>query len=59
MENQIEHFKFIKRCFQIAENAKWNTLSNPKVGAVLVYNNKIVSEGFHHKIGAPHAEVMC
>lgn len=59
MENQIEHFKFIKRCFQIAENAKWNTLSNPKVGSVLVYNNKIVSEGFHHKIGAPHAEVMC
>ena len=59
MENQIEHFKFIKRCFQIAENANYHVRSNPKVGSVLVYNNKIISEGFHHQFGAPHAEVMC
>ena len=29
---------------------------NPKVGAVIVNNNKILSTGFHKKYGAPHAE---
>ena len=27
------------------------------VGAVIVYNNKIIGEGYHQKYGGPHAEV--
>ncbi len=59
MNSNLKHSIFIERCFQIAKNATWNTLSNPKVGAVLVYQNKIISEGFHHSFGGPHAEVEC
>jgi diaminohydroxyphosphoribosylaminopyrimidine deaminase/5-amino-6-(5-phosphoribosylamino)uracil reductase len=59
LNSDLKHSIFIERCFQIAKNATWNTLSNPKVGAVIVYQNKIISEGFHHSFGGPHAEVEC
>jgi diaminohydroxyphosphoribosylaminopyrimidine deaminase/5-amino-6-(5-phosphoribosylamino)uracil reductase len=32
---------------------------NPLVGAVLVYNNKIIGEGYHEQYGLAHAEVNC
>ena len=31
--------------------------TNPMVGAVIVYNGKIIGEGYHKKIGTFHAEV--
>lgn len=31
---------------------------NPRVGAVLVKDGKVVGEGFHRAAGAPHAEVV-
>lgn len=34
-------------------------MPNPSVGAVLVYNNKIISEGFTSPYGGAHAEVNC
>ena len=47
----------MKRAIQLAEFGLGNTLSNPLVGAVLVKNGNIISEGFHKKFGGPHAEV--
>src|SRR6185503_10717807 len=32
---------------------------NPMVGAVLVYNDRIIGEGYHQKYGEAHAEVNC
>jgi diaminohydroxyphosphoribosylaminopyrimidine deaminase/5-amino-6-(5-phosphoribosylamino)uracil reductase len=32
---------------------------NPLVGAVLVYNDRIIGEGYHQKYGEAHAEVNC
>ena len=32
---------------------------NPMVGAVLVYNDSIIGEGFHQQYGQAHAEVNC
>ena len=32
---------------------------NPMVGAVLVYKEKIIGEGYHQKYGQAHAEVNC
>lgn len=52
-----EHF--IKRCFELAQKAKGHTAPNPMVGAVLVHNNRIIAEGWHHYYGADHAEVNC
>jgi diaminohydroxyphosphoribosylaminopyrimidine deaminase/5-amino-6-(5-phosphoribosylamino)uracil reductase len=49
--------KYMKRCLGLAELGLGNTYSNPMVGSVIVHNDKIIGEGFHHKAGEPHAEV--
>ncbi len=36
-----------------------NVAPNPMVGAVLVYGNRIIGEGFHQQYGQAHAEVNC
>jgi diaminohydroxyphosphoribosylaminopyrimidine deaminase/5-amino-6-(5-phosphoribosylamino)uracil reductase len=45
------------RCIQLAENGLGNTYPNPLVGSVIVYENKIIGEGWHYQSGMPHAEV--
>ncbi len=51
------HENYINRCIQLAENGLGSTYPNPMVGSVIVYNNKIIGEGWHRKAGEPHAEV--
>ncbi|MGC1204915.1 MAG: bifunctional diaminohydroxyphosphoribosylaminopyrimidine deaminase/5-amino-6-(5-phosphoribosylamino)uracil reductase RibD [Flavobacteriaceae bacterium] len=51
------HEIYIKRCLQIAENGLGVTRPNPMVGSVIVYNNKIIGEGFTSEYGENHAEV--
>ena len=53
----MDHELFMQRCIQLAKNGLDSTSPNPMVGAILVHNNKIVSEGWHYKPGHPHAEV--
>ena len=48
---------FISRCIELAQKGNGFVAPNPMVGAVLVYNNKIIGEGYHHEFGGPHAEV--
>lgn len=52
---QMEYF--MQRCFNLALLGKGKTSPNPIVGAVLVYQNSIIGEGYHSKYGGPHAEV--
>ncbi len=48
----------MNRCISIAKNSGgWNN-PNPKVGSIVVHNNRIIGEGFHYKYGSDHAEVM-
>ena len=47
------------RCLQLAENGSGYVAPNPMVGAVLVYENRIIGEGYHQQYGGPHAEVNC
>lgn len=47
------------RCLALAKLAAGNVAPNPMVGAVLVYDGKIISEGYHTKFGEAHAEVNC
>jgi len=47
------------RCLELAKLATGYTAPNPMVGAVLVYNNRIIGEGYHQKYGEAHAEVNC
>lgn len=51
--------KYMQRCLQLAKKGLGNTAPNPMVGAVLVYNDKIIGEGFTSKYGGNHAEVNC
>ena len=53
------HETYIYRCLELAKQGIGNVAPNPMVGAVLVYNGKIIGEGFHQQYGAPHAEVNC
>ncbi|MGI8583242.1 MAG: bifunctional diaminohydroxyphosphoribosylaminopyrimidine deaminase/5-amino-6-(5-phosphoribosylamino)uracil reductase RibD, partial [Chitinophagaceae bacterium] len=46
-------------CLQLAKLGAGNVAPNPMVGAVLVYNEKIIGEGYHNKFGDAHAEVNC
>ncbi|HEX2396175.1 MAG TPA: bifunctional diaminohydroxyphosphoribosylaminopyrimidine deaminase/5-amino-6-(5-phosphoribosylamino)uracil reductase RibD [Bacteroidales bacterium] len=48
---------YMKRCIDLARSGLGNTAPNPLVGSVIVYNNKIIGEGFHEVFGGPHAEV--
>ena len=54
----IEHEIYMKRCLQLAKNGLGTTYPNPLVGSVIVYNGKIIGEGWHKKAGEPHAEVL-
>lgn len=53
-----EDERFMHRCLDLAENAWPSCRPNPMVGAVVVNNGEIVSEGFTQDYGGPHAEVM-
>lgn len=48
---------FMQRCLQIAQHGLGHVSPNPMVGCVIVFNNKIIGEGFHQKYGKAHAEV--
>ena len=51
------HEIYMKRCLQLAKNGLGTTYPNPLVGSVVVYDGKIIGEGWHKKAGEPHAEV--
>jgi diaminohydroxyphosphoribosylaminopyrimidine deaminase/5-amino-6-(5-phosphoribosylamino)uracil reductase len=47
------------RCIQLAKLASGNVAPNPMVGSVLVYEGRIIGEGYHQEYGKAHAEVNC
>jgi len=47
------------RCLALASKGLGTTAPNPSVGAVLVYHNSIIGEGFTSPFGGNHAEVNC
>ncbi len=55
-KEQERDIQFMKRAIMLAQQAY--PAPNPQVGAVLVKNEKIIAEGFHHAPGEPHAEIM-
>jgi diaminohydroxyphosphoribosylaminopyrimidine deaminase/5-amino-6-(5-phosphoribosylamino)uracil reductase len=54
----MEDEHWMKRALRLAEKGRGRTSPNPMVGAVLVKEGKIVSEGYHARAGEPHAEMV-
>lgn len=48
---------YMRRCFELARKGLGLTRTNPLVGSVIVYKDRIIGEGYHHEFGGPHAEV--
>lgn len=47
----------MRRALQLARYGYGHTSPNPMVGAVIVHDGRIIGEGYHRRIGGPHAEV--
>lgn len=48
---------FMLRALELAEKGRGAVHPNPLVGAVIVHDGRIVSEGYHQHFGGPHAEI--
>lgn len=48
---------YMQRCLQLAVLGLGSVSTNPLVGCVIVFNNKIIGEGYHQQYGKAHAEV--
>lgn len=55
----INHELYMQRCLQLAQKGAGWVAPNPMVGAVLVYQDQIIGEGYHAQFGQAHAEVNC
>ena len=55
----INDHEYMQRCLYLAQLGAGWVAPNPMVGAVLVYDQNIIGEGYHQKFGEAHAEVNC
>jgi diaminohydroxyphosphoribosylaminopyrimidine deaminase/5-amino-6-(5-phosphoribosylamino)uracil reductase len=49
---------WMARALQLAQRGLTTTTPNPRVGCVLVRDGELLAEGWHEKVGGPHAEAM-
>ena len=51
------HEFYLQKCLELAYKGFPKNKPNPMVGSIIVYNGKIIGEGYHEKYGYNHAEV--
>jgi len=49
---------YMARAIQLAKKGWYTARPNPRVGCVIVRAGELVGEGWHHRAGGPHAEVV-
>ncbi len=49
--------RHMAHALQLAAHGLYTTTPNPRVGCVIVKNNRIVGEGWHKRAGTAHAEI--
>src|ERR1700761_1017689 len=49
--------QYIDQTLKLARRALSWTSPNPMVGTVIVKQGRIIGQGYHHRVGAAHAEV--
>ena len=50
--------KYMRLALRLAKRGQGQTSPNPMVGAVVVKEKNLVGQGYHHRAGEPHAEVL-
>ena len=55
---QTEEIEYMKRAIILAEKGVYSCKPNPRVGCVIVKDDKVIGEGWHKKTGGDHAEIM-
>lgn len=50
--------RMMLRALELAARGRYTTHPNPRVGCVIVQDERIVGEGWHRKWGEPHAEPL-
>lgn len=51
------HEVYMLRCLELARGGLGHVAPNPMVGSVIVYQDRIIGEGYHTEYGKEHAEV--
>ena len=51
------HEFFMQKCIELSKNGIGSVSPNPIVGSLIVYNGKVIGEGYHERPGSNHAEV--
>lgn len=54
MRRQLQYMRLV---LKLAEKGEGKVFPNPKVGAVIVKDDKVVGMGYHQYFGGPHAEI--
>lgn len=52
-----DDFAFMAQALRLAEQGRYTTTPNPRVGCVIVRDGAVVGAGWHERAGEPHAEV--
>ena len=53
-----EHEKYMQIALDLAKKGMHTSMPNPRVGCIVVRENKIVGQGWHRRAGEDHAEVI-
>ena len=53
----MDHNFYMNKCLTLALKGKGFVAPNPLVGAIIVYKDEIIGEGYHKEYGKAHAEV--
>ena len=56
--NELQAIEYMYRTIELAKNGFHTCKPNPRVGCVIVKDEKIIGEGWHRKTGGDHAEIM-
>ncbi len=56
--NAMPEELYMRKALALAARARGLTSPNPMVGAVIVKNGRIISEGYHKRAGTAHAEAI-
>ena len=54
----MNHFDAMGRALELARMGWGRVSPNPMVGALVLQEDRVVSEGWHGEFGGPHAEAV-